>query len=127
MFNLERTERVIIAVLAIALLSGIVFALYRQSRPVEVRIEKFDAPGMRREEAAAKAAAAAGSAAHPININRAGADEIATLKGVGKALAERIVAYRAEHGLFLSARDIKKVKGIGDALFEKIKDDIATE
>ena len=34
---------------------------------------------------------------------------------------------RADHGLYLTPADIKKVKGIGEALYEKIKDDISVE
>ncbi len=62
-----------------------------------------------------------------ININEAGAEELAELKGIGKSLAERIVAYRSSKGYFILKEDIKRVKGIGPALYEKLKDDITVE
>ena len=45
-----------------------------------------------------------------------------TLTGIGEKKAEDIIKYREENGEFTSIEDIKNVKGIGDSLFEKIKD-----
>ena len=55
-----------------------------------------------------------------ISINTAQTDELDVLPGIGPALAGRIVAYRKEHGPFKTVEDIKKVKGIGNKLFEKM-------
>jgi len=63
-----------------------------------------------------------GSAGGKININAATVAELETLPGVGPALAQRIVEYREEHGPFARIEDIKKVSGIGDKMFERIKD-----
>jgi len=63
--------------------------------------------------------------ATPVNINTAGADQIAkALKGVGPGKAAAIVAFRAENGPFLSLKDLANVKGIGKKTLEKNKDDI---
>ncbi len=60
-----------------------------------------------------------------ININTASASELAeNLKGIGEAKAEKIVSYRQEKGKFLSIEEIKNVKGIGDKIFEGIKERI---
>lgn len=56
-----------------------------------------------------------------ININKASIEELTTLEGIGTGKAESIVKYRNEVGLFTCIDDLKKVKGIGEALFEKIK------
>ena len=56
------------------------------------------------------------------NINLATKIELMELPGIGEAYAERIIAYREEHGGFQSIEEIKNVSGIGDAKFEKIKD-----
>ncbi len=49
-----------------------------------------------------------------ININRATAQEIdAALPGIGPVLAERIVAYRLEHGPYVTVDALAEVKGIG--------------
>ncbi len=61
-----------------------------------------------------------------ININTAPSEVLQTLPGIGPALAERIIAFRAETP-FANIEDIKKVSGIGDAVFEKVKDLITTE
>ncbi len=55
-----------------------------------------------------------------IPINNARIDELDVLPGIGPALAGRIVAYRKEHGPFKTVEDIKKVKGIGNKLLEKM-------
>ena len=50
----------------------------------------------------------------PVAINRASAEELCALKGVGPKLAERILAYRRAQGFFKSAADLRKVSGIGE-------------
>ncbi len=59
-----------------------------------------------------------------ININYASVSELTALAGIGEAMAKRIVEYRDENGLFNSIEDIMNVSGIGEAKFNKIKDDI---
>ena len=57
-----------------------------------------------------------------LNINTATAAELDALPGIGEKKAQAIVDYRAENGPFGSIDDIKEVKGIGDGIFEQIKD-----
>jgi len=59
-----------------------------------------------------------------VAINRAGKEEFLKITGIGEVLAERIVKYREEHGAFESIDAIKNVSGIGDALYQKIKDSL---
>lgn len=56
-----------------------------------------------------------------ININKAGAEQLAQLKGVGPALADRIVDYRKKNGNFKNVEQIMEVKGIGEKTFGEIK------
>lgn len=56
-----------------------------------------------------------------ININTATLNEFTKLYGVGAVTAQRIIDYRNKTGGFKSLDEIKKVKGIGDKTFEKIK------
>ena len=51
-------------------------------------------------------------------------EELDKLDGVGLAIAQRIIGYRSENGGFKSVEEIKLVPGIGDKMFEKIKDEI---
>ena len=66
--------------------------------------------------------------AEMVNINKANAEIMQkNLKGIGTKKAAAIISYRTEHGEFKKLEDIKEVKGIGDALFEKIKADISLD
>ena len=56
-----------------------------------------------------------------ININSATIDELINIPGIGKSKAEKIINYRTLNK-FDTIEDIKKVSGIGDAMFDKIKD-----
>ncbi len=62
-----------------------------------------------------------------ININTATAEELSILKGIGEKKAASIMEYRENHGHFTKIEDIKNVKGIGDKIFEEIKDSITIE
>jgi competence protein ComEA len=62
-----------------------------------------------------------------VNINTATAEELDTLPGIGPAIAQRIIDYRTASGPFQSIEDIKNVRGIGDATFEKLKDKITVQ
>lgn len=63
--------------------------------------------------------------AEVININKADVAALDKLNGIGAKKAESIIAWRDKHGEFKSLDAIKDVPGIGDKLFEKIKNDIA--
>lgn len=56
-----------------------------------------------------------------VNINTADAAALDALPGVGPALAQAIVAYREENGLFSAPEDLMKVRGIGAAKFKKLE------
>ena len=57
----------------------------------------------------------------PLNLNRATAEELAGLPGIGPELAGRIVAYREEHGGFGSIEEIMEVSGIGEGKFAALE------
>jgi competence protein ComEA len=59
-----------------------------------------------------------------IRLNSASLEELDKLDGVGPAIAQRIIDYRTENGGFKSVEEIKLVPGIGDKMFEKIKNEI---
>lgn len=59
-----------------------------------------------------------------ININTATETELMSLTGIGESKAKAIISYRQENGNFASIEDIKNVTGIGDSVFEKIKNNI---
>ncbi len=56
-----------------------------------------------------------------ISINNASKEELMSLPGIGEKTAIKIIEYR-QTSSFKSIEDLKKVKGIGDKKYEKIKD-----
>ena len=59
-----------------------------------------------------------------VSINTGSIQELETLSGVGESKAKAIIKYREENGPFNNLEDIMNVSGIGNSLFEKIKDSI---
>lgn len=59
-----------------------------------------------------------------ININTASLSELTTLTGIGEVIGQRIIDYRSENGLFYSIEEIMEVKGVGEKIFENIKEHI---
>ena len=56
------------------------------------------------------------------NINKDNEEGLQTVQGIGSTVAKAIVSYRDANGEFKRIEDLKKVSGIGNATFEKIKD-----
>jgi competence protein ComEA len=71
------------------------------------------------EPAAVPAPGGNGSAR--VNINQASVEQLAMLPRIGEKVAERIVAYRKEHGTFGRPEQLMEVKGIGEKLFLVLK------
>ena len=47
-----------------------------------------------------------------------------TLSGIGESKANNIIDYRNKIGGFKTLEELKNIKGIGDSIFEKIKNNI---
>ncbi len=60
-----------------------------------------------------------------VRINSATVEQLDTLSGIGPSIAKKIIDYRTQNGGFKNIEELKLVSGIGDKLFEEIKDDIA--
>ena len=60
--------------------------------------------------------------AEKVNINKATAEQLMEIKGIGESYAKRIVEYRDKNGPFKKIEDIMQVQGIGEKKFEAIKD-----
>lgn len=61
-----------------------------------------------------------------VNINTATIEQLKTLNGIGDSKAKSIIEYREQNGGFKSKEDIKNVTGIGEKMFERIKEQIET-
>ncbi|UOO76238.1 helix-hairpin-helix domain-containing protein [Neisseria sp. Dent CA1/247] len=58
-----------------------------------------------------------------VNINTATAEELKALPGIGPSKAAAIVEYRQHNGQFKSVDDLKNVKGIGEGILAKLRDE----
>lgn len=56
-----------------------------------------------------------------ISINTAVAGELIQLPRIGPAVAKRIVDYRNQHGKFKHISHLTRVSGIGESIFDEIK------
>lgn len=77
-------------------------------------------------QAAQQAAAppASKSAGDKVNINAASLDELQKLPSIGPKIAQRILDYRKENGNFKKVEDLMKIRGIGEKVFLKMKDQL---
>jgi competence protein ComEA len=62
-----------------------------------------------------------------ININTASANELETLPGIGKSLAERIIEHRQKFGPFRRPEHLIIVRGVSDKRFRALRDLITVE
>lgn len=56
-----------------------------------------------------------------VDLNRATADELEALPGIGAVLAQRVIAFRESAGRFQTVEDLRAVKGIGAKKFDRLK------
>ena len=63
----------------------------------------------------------------PVNLNTASAIELEALPGVGKVLAERIVAHREQYGMFRRVEHLMMVRGFSDHKFRAVRDLVTVE
>ena len=125
---LTKGEKFALALLALFLSGALLWA------------ERASLPGVRVQTPAAESAVLSGADSgangemaddlapdETVDLNTATAAELQKLPGVGEALAERIIAYRAENGPFTAAEDLMKVKGIGEVKFDAVKDRITVD
>jgi competence protein ComEA len=66
-------------------------------------------------------------ALEPVDLNRASAEELARLPGIGRMLAARIVETRDADGRFASVDDLRRVPGLGRARVERLRGRVVSE
>ncbi len=134
-----RNEQKVFFILALLFLAGAGIKMYRASRasaePGAFDYTAQDSAFQARSRAALADTAQQGSggargakaaAGTTIDLNRADRTELMKLPGIGRSMADRIIAYRSAHGAFKRAEELKKVKGIGEAKFRKLLPYIGT-
>lgn len=68
-----------------------------------------------------------GGVSKKVNLNTASQSELETLPGIGPSIANRIIEYRDQNGKFSKIEDLQNIKGIGDAKFANIKEQITVK
>ena len=66
-----------------------------------------------------------GKATEKININTASAEELQKLPRIGPKVALRIIEFRKQNGPFKKVEELMKVRGIGEKVFLKFKEQLA--
>jgi competence protein ComEA len=70
---------------------------------------------------ASSAAGAPGATAGPVHLSTATVEQLDALPGVGPVTAQKIVAYREQHGAFRSVAELDAIPGIGPARLEQLR------
>jgi competence ComEA-like helix-hairpin-helix protein len=111
---------VLVAVLAL-FGSGLAIDRWRRAHPAAVeRVELFDRGDSRGEGTAGAPPRPAPATPFPLDLNRATADELGRLPGIGPGLAARIVETR-DRAPFASVDDLRRVRGVGAAKLERLR------
>lgn len=114
---MTKTEKIL---LLLAALGTALVLVIRPGQPEPLSVEeRFTAPVVE------KVTPVEVVIAEHIDLNTADADALTALPGVGKVTAERIVAYREEHGPFGCLEDLLQVDGVKPSVLEKIYDAMA--
>lgn len=127
-----RHQLLVLLVVLLGVGLGLAVGHWRRAHPDLVeRLERLDrraAPEAPNVPAAPRggaprprAPAAPASDAAPVDVNRAGATELARLPGVGPALAARIVAAREAAGPFRTPDDLRRVRGLGRVKIARLR------
>lgn len=77
-------------------------------------------PTSRPTQTPARASASA-SVQFPIDLNRATAEQLEAIPGIGPVLAQRIIEYRQANGRFNSVDELLEVRGIGPKRLEQLR------
>ena len=126
------TRRQLTLLLVAVLIAGAGLGIdrWRRTHPEEAEhLEVLDraptpppAPPSRSPQPARPLAHAAPAPARPpLDLNRATQHDLEGLPGIGAGLAARIVASRAQHGIFASVDDLRRVRGIGALTLARVR------
>ncbi|MDT7695374.1 MAG: competence protein ComEA, partial [Pseudonocardiales bacterium] len=74
--------------------------------------------------AAGGPAAGAPASGGKVDLNRATAEQLDTLPGVGPVTAQRILDWRTRHGRFSSIDQLREIEGIGERRFSQLRDQV---
>lgn len=117
MFNLTRSERLVIVFLSLSALLGVGISYYKKIHyRVDLKVEPFQ---ITKSEADIDRLIIK---VKLVDINKATLKELMRLPGIGKVTAKRIINYRNTNGPFERIENITQVSGIGPHKFNNIKE-----
>jgi len=91
-----------------------------QPAPCSARRRRTSPAGSRYSSSRARRSTAKADAAAAVDLNRASAEELATLPGIGARLAERIVLFRERNGPFATLDDLADVNGVSPRVLQDL-------
>lgn len=105
MFHLTKEERLVLIFLSFVFLFGTILQFFFKINPqFQESINFIDSNRVTQK----------------IDLNTATAEELEALPYIGMTTAQRIIAYRTHHGLFVSLDELKSVEGISPTTFQQI-------
>lgn len=126
--RLNKAETTAVAVTLLFVVLTLGFHWGRRSTPAQFSVRTAAAATAALPAASERGAPAApASESAAVNINTATLEELCSLRGIGEALAQRIIDYREEHGPFACIEDITRVSGIGSGVFAEVRDRITVD
>ncbi|MBQ9404448.1 MAG: helix-hairpin-helix domain-containing protein, partial [Synergistaceae bacterium] len=90
-----------------------------QVQPVNVRV-----PGVQVTQVSGARTQTQSQNSGLVDVNHASEQELTRLKGVGPAIAKRIVEFRKNMGSFKAPEDLLQVRGIGPKTLDKMRSQI---
>lgn len=126
MMKLRNANLILIALAAAFLIFAAGFCVGRLQSDGNTRVITMRQPAAASESSTEAMSSTAETAATQqgakLDLNKATAEELMTLPGIGEVLAGRIVAYREAHGGFSSIDELAQVEGIGEKRIDAIRD-----
>lgn len=127
--SMTRQEQRILVIILLIITVGLAWQEYRRSRPRPLWVES--APGAQDGSSSAisdpaspdEMSAESGSVdpGGKLDLNRATAEELESLPGIGTERARDIVAYRESHGAFASVKSLDSIPGIGPSTLARLE------
>lgn len=106
-----RSILLLVIALSVSMVLGVFIGRNVNSGHVSLSAEDFSAETRNSRE----------SMDYRLDINTATKSQLMELPGIGEVMAERIVAYRTEHGMFSSIDALLQVEGIGEKKLQQIE------